>query len=221
MVRAHRERLGISITDLARATLMDQGLLSKIERGVRPPPQLIPHVQRIAEHFRLAPESSEHRELFDTAYEERFGRKPRGPVLIELSRATTPSRGLSGLPPEYTAPDSSPAQYYRSKGLEVGQRLDTAGARKAAPPSVPHAPSGAPPVSAFPWSQLIALVASTGVDVVSFQKAINEKNRVLRVNAVLQFPDGSTFEVKALARPQRTPGKPRQKKKSGRRRLRG
>src|ERR1700730_17209653 len=78
LVRSHRERLGITITDLGRATLIDQGLLSKIERGLRPPPQIIPHVQRIADRFGFAPTSKEYVELIEAAYEGRFSDSPEG-----------------------------------------------------------------------------------------------------------------------------------------------
>src|SRR5712692_619692 len=75
LVRAHRERLGISISDLARCADIDQGLLSKIERGLRPAPQLVPYVHRIAERFGLDSSSQEYKELCETAYRERFGER--------------------------------------------------------------------------------------------------------------------------------------------------
>src|SRR5689334_9438415 len=111
LVRRHRERLRISITDLSRAALIDQGLLSKIERGLRPPAQF-PQVQRIAERFGFDPTSKDYLELFKTAYAERFGENPAGdgalPIVRQLaSRTTAPFRGLSGLPPELTQPDSA------------------------------------------------------------------------------------------------------------------
>jgi hypothetical protein len=93
---------------------MDQGLLSKIERGKRPPPQLVPHVQQIGAALGFGPESPELKELVEAAYKERFGKEkwpeilsitfgeqgPTGPV--ELVREPVHRSGLGGYTPSET-----------------------------------------------------------------------------------------------------------------------
>jgi transcriptional regulator with XRE-family HTH domain len=132
LVRRHRTRCGITMNELARAIGLDQGLLSKIERGVRPPPQIVPHVERIALALGLAHDSREYRQLMESAYKDRFGKRTAvhrisgGIVSIELEEArpsdlvarlhlkqpAVSSRGLGDLPPELAAPDSPAGKYY-------------------------------------------------------------------------------------------------------------
>lgn len=112
LLRSHRERLGISMNQLARQIPMDQGLLSKVENGKRPPPQLVPHVQRIAAALGLKDDSAEFKELFEIAYRERFGKKESWPSIVsvvlsergqpELVRTPVVPRGLSGYAPPET-----------------------------------------------------------------------------------------------------------------------
>ncbi len=78
IVRSHRERLGMTLNELARKIDIDQGLLSKIETGKRPAPQIVPHVHRIAAAFGFMEGSTELKELVDVAYRERFGRESSG-----------------------------------------------------------------------------------------------------------------------------------------------
>jgi transcriptional regulator with XRE-family HTH domain len=129
LVRKHRQRLKLSLSELARRIEMDQGLLSKIERGKRPPPQLVPHVQRIGAALGFGTESPELKELVEAAYKERFGKEkwpeilivsaaqgPTGPV--ELVRQPVSRSGLGGYTPSATReiiPPDSPAG--RSFGL--------------------------------------------------------------------------------------------------------
>ncbi|MBZ5635360.1 MAG: helix-turn-helix transcriptional regulator [Acidobacteriia bacterium] len=224
LVRHHRQQLGISITDLARAAQMDQGLLSKIERGLRPPPQIVPHIQRMAERFGFEPASPEYRELLETAYAERFGANrtdtKRRQVLIELSPITNPPRalGLSGLPPELTAPDSPAGQYYRSQGIKVGQ------ADNRKPATLSRFPEGAARPFAGPnffnWSQLIDLLTSAGMELVSFQQDDNDGKGPLRIRAVLRPPDGGNFELELSLQRQKERKDQKKKQSRGRSRTR-
>jgi transcriptional regulator with XRE-family HTH domain len=201
LVRRHREQLGISITDLARVVQMDQGLLSKIERGLRPPPQIIPHIQRMAQRFGFEPASREYRELFEAAYAERFGGNrtdtKRRPILLEFG-------GLSGVPPELTAPDSPAGRYYHSQEIEVGQALDLANRKGPAMPSrVKKGP--VPPLAGptfFKWSQFIDLLASAGAELVSFKQDDHDGMGPLRISAVLRY-DGGKFELALSLRQQK------------------
>jgi transcriptional regulator with XRE-family HTH domain len=211
LVRRHREQLGISITDLARAVQMDQGLLSKIERGLRPPPQIIPHIQRMAERFEFEPASREYRELLEAAYAERFGENrtdtKRRAVLLEWSPVTSSSRalGLSGVSAELTASESPAGRYYRSQGIEVGQALDQANRKGPAMPSRvnegPVAPLAGP--TFFKLSQFVDLLASTGAELVSFQQDDHDGKGPLRISAVLRTPDGGKFELALSLRQQK------------------
>ena len=127
LVRGHRERLGFTMNELARKIEMDQGLLSKIERGKRPPPQIVPHVQRIAEALGLEVGSAELIELVEVAYRERFGKKGKWSEIVSVSfgkekelvltRTPVVSRGLAGYAPpetrEIIPPDSPIGQYFK------------------------------------------------------------------------------------------------------------
>jgi hypothetical protein len=103
------------MNQLARQVDMDQGLLSKIERGLRPPPEIVPHVQRIAEAFGFKKGSTEYEELVNAAYQERFGKRKQGSPLkgaivsfvLDTGR-TAP--GLSGWSPEPARPESTDYQ---------------------------------------------------------------------------------------------------------------
>lgn len=63
------------MNELARKIQMDQGLLSKIERGKRPPPQLVPRVQRIGAALGMGEESLEFKELVEAATRNASPRK--------------------------------------------------------------------------------------------------------------------------------------------------
>lgn len=124
LVRGHRERLGIPMNRLAQEASLDQGLLSKIERGLRPPPEIVPFVERLARCFQLDTSSAEYRQLMDAAYRDRFADDPpaakRPAYLMTLGFER---RGLGGLPPEFTGPDSPAGRYFKSLGHKVGERL--------------------------------------------------------------------------------------------------
>jgi transcriptional regulator with XRE-family HTH domain len=100
------------MNQLARRIEMDQGLLSKIERGLRPPPEIVPHVQRIAEAFGFKKASKEYEELLEAAYRERFGKRKlgsplKGAIVQFVLDAPQAAGGLSGYSPEPVAPDSA------------------------------------------------------------------------------------------------------------------
>jgi hypothetical protein len=100
--------------------------------------------------FGLAHDSEAYRELMDSAYKDRFGSRTAvhrisgGIVSIELEEAQpsqvasslpfetpTESRGLGGLPPELTPPDSNAGKYhaaFRNSESETVQPVDARGA---------------------------------------------------------------------------------------------
>ena len=140
LVREHRERLGFTMNELARKIEMDQGLLSKIERGKRPPPQLVPQVQRIAAALGLEVESAKFKELMEVAYRERFGKQENWPSILSitasekgkglvLKRQPVVPRGLHGYAPSETSeiipPDSPMGQHFKLlSDAEVLERLE-------------------------------------------------------------------------------------------------
>jgi len=99
ILRGHRERLGVTLNQLARQIDIDQGLLSKIERGKRPPPQIVPYVQRIAVVLGFAEGSTEFTELMQAAYSGRFGQKwPGGIVSVSLEGGETVATHIPFIP---------------------------------------------------------------------------------------------------------------------------
>jgi hypothetical protein len=85
------------MSELARRIEMDQGLLSKIERGKRPPPQLVPHVQRIGAALSMESDSAEFKELVETAYKERFP-KEKWPAIVGMIAGEGGLLELGGTP---------------------------------------------------------------------------------------------------------------------------
>ena len=199
LVRGHRERLGFTMTELAQKVSIDQGLLSKIERALRPPPQIVPFVQRLASCFQLNPSSKEYRQLMDAAYRERFGESPRkGALLVTYGPAI--GRGLGGLPPELTAPDSPAGQYYKSLGHKVGEGLKDSGDDAVAerrwgsierprfpvaarPPDRPGVPRGSV------LGQLLSAAARYGVQVTRYE----QKEKRFKLEIV--WPGGEEYVV--------------------------
>ena len=83
IVRHRREELNISMADLAEHCGIDQGNLSRIERGLRKPPEL-PDVLRIAEKLRITKDSDEFLDLMRKAEEERYWDRSRYPSLAPV-----------------------------------------------------------------------------------------------------------------------------------------
>jgi transcriptional regulator with XRE-family HTH domain len=71
LLRAHRDRLGITLTDFAARCQIDAGNLSKIERGERKPPEL-PHLVRITGALSIPRDSPGWHELMAAAARDRF-----------------------------------------------------------------------------------------------------------------------------------------------------
>jgi hypothetical protein len=184
------------MTDLAQSARLDQGQLSRIERGLRPPPDIYPNVQLIAEKFGFEPTSHQYRELMGSAIEERFGSNaPPSPTLHFLV-APKGSRvmGLRGLRPEVVDPDSATGQYYRSIGSVVSSH------EQGPNPGITPAGTAQPPNS---LERLFAAVLPPGVEVISFRCDAD------KVQAVLRTPDGSELELKVAQRKKRLGKKPR------------
>ena len=71
LLRAHRERLGITLTDFADRSRIDAGNLSRIERGERKPPEL-PHLVRMTEVLNIPKESPSWHAFMAAAARDRF-----------------------------------------------------------------------------------------------------------------------------------------------------
>src|SRR5437870_1871421 len=101
LLRTHRNRLGISMIAFARAIGMDQGLLSRIERGQRPAPQIVPFVHRMALKLGFEKDSKYYKELIEAAYVSRFGTKrpamSSGETAYHVMDVPPGSSGLAGL----------------------------------------------------------------------------------------------------------------------------
>jgi transcriptional regulator with XRE-family HTH domain len=135
----------MTMNQLARAIEMDQGLLSKIERGHRPPPQIVPCVERMAKAFGFENESAEHRQLVEMAYRERFGKAP------------TAASGLQRVAIGYYA--SLPAAPNTSQPRAVEQL-----------PVIRNEPQVFPFPTSVEFAQAHAAFASLGIEVVRFEK---------------------------------------------------
>jgi len=203
LVRWHRNRAGLSILDLAKAAYLDPGLLSKIERGQRQPPEL-PYVQLMAR--RLGVDKAATDELVAAAYRERFKDNPEvAKTLPSLDRLDSRRAGLAGLPPDCTAPDSPAGRYQRSKGMDARPRPTTdrqpvivtlaPANREAAPP--PANPEAAPADLIAP---LMRLMSAAGAVEIRLQHA-KDKTRVLG-----RLSDGREFEIR-LGPPHKRGGK--------------
>ena len=73
LLRQERERVGISLRELARYVRIDPASLSKMEKGQRLPPDVQPYVMRIVERLQL-PDTTARR-LVNIAYQERYGER--------------------------------------------------------------------------------------------------------------------------------------------------
>lgn len=187
LVRAHRKRLNLTMNELARRIDMDQGLLSKIERGVRPPPQIVPGVQRIAEALQLQPGSPEFKELLNLAGEERFGKKKwPGIVSLTLDDRGLPlvihhpvvPRGLSGYEPPESRETLHPGdpRYERIMGQRSDDPPPDSGflnwAKLDQSPVFAPSDPAAGPITSQPYQidTLLSMFASVGVSITRFQQ---------------------------------------------------
>jgi transcriptional regulator with XRE-family HTH domain len=140
LLRDHRQRLGLTINELARRIPIDPGHISKIERSLRPPPEIVPTIQRIGEALGFEPDSAEFRELVETAYRERFPRKQKGGIsaILTVLPSGRSRAGLSGLspqaiPPDFTLPPTGGIPFPKIPAEAAKTLLDVSGTLAAAP----------------------------------------------------------------------------------------
>lgn len=67
LVRAHRARLGLGLREFCTGAGMDPAYLSRIERGVLPPPKDLERLAELAGHLGIAEQSPEWRTFADQA----------------------------------------------------------------------------------------------------------------------------------------------------------
>src|SRR5271154_1089575 len=70
LLRKRRSALGLGMVELATASGIDPGLLSRIENGKRPPPEM-PGLVLLARHLNIALDSPEFTELLSAADHDR------------------------------------------------------------------------------------------------------------------------------------------------------
>ena len=95
LLRAYRTALNIGLEELAAWTEINIGTLSLTERGHKRPPELYPHVLRIAEKLQLDPGTPEYGQFLNAASSERFPARLLalrhdplcGAVVVENARA--------------------------------------------------------------------------------------------------------------------------------------
>ena len=98
LLKAHRNRRGMTLLALSAATGIDNGNLSRIEQGARKPPKL-PRLLKILDGLGLREDSAEWRELVAAAARDRFD-SLNYPAVTDL-RFESP---LHGLPAEQQPP---------------------------------------------------------------------------------------------------------------------
>lgn len=74
-VKAMRMKLGVSLREFCLERKLDPGNISRLERGLTPPPQSREKLEELAGHLGLKEGSEERRQLFDLAAAE-SGRIP-------------------------------------------------------------------------------------------------------------------------------------------------
>jgi transcriptional regulator with XRE-family HTH domain len=198
ILRGHRERIGLTLNALARKIEMDQGLLSKIERGKRPPPQIVPHVQRIAAALGFPNGSSEFRELLAVAYRERFGGQkwPDGIVSLSLEEGQTVLTHTPVVPHglgEYAPPESreimppdSPLR--RELGLYPEQHVAVDRAQFGHETAFPWGPAGMASLS--PMGLVQQILAALGATITRFEQQGESFNLEIRL------PDFREYQIK-------------------------
>lgn len=84
-MRQYRERRGITLDSLSDELSIHKGILSRVERGERRPPDLVPHVLHMCELFGLKPNSQAFREFVNLAYRDRYQEEGIEPYRAVLS----------------------------------------------------------------------------------------------------------------------------------------
>lgn len=87
--KEQRQRLGLTLRAFCEGARLDAGNLSKLERGILPPPESREKLEEYASHLRLREASTEWYEFFDLAAAEQ-GRLPHDLVDDDKVREKLP-----------------------------------------------------------------------------------------------------------------------------------
>ena len=121
LLKAHRRRKGLTLVKLSEASGIDDGNLSRIERGARKPPKL-PLLLKIMEKLEIGENSHEWHELLAAAARDRF--ESLAYCGITYLGYENP---LHGLPPE----QPQPHQFTLTQAaLEIGRISASRGVKK-------------------------------------------------------------------------------------------
>ena len=121
LLKAHRSRRGMTLMELSAASGIDDGNLSRIERGARRPPKL-PRLQKILGALGLREDTEEWRELLAAAARDRFeGLDYQGLAYLKFESP------LHGLPAE-----QQPSLQFTltQAAVEIGRISATQGVKK-------------------------------------------------------------------------------------------
>ena len=73
LVRERRRELGLSLTELTRTVMLDASQLSRMERGLNKPPELVPYVAQWAHGLEWTFDFGAYRRMLFSAISGRFG----------------------------------------------------------------------------------------------------------------------------------------------------
>jgi len=200
LLRAHRVRLGLTMNDIARPASLDQGTVSKIERGILRAPRL-PRVRLIAKALGLSPDSPQWKQLVEAAWRDRYDEE-YGSGISEILTVLPSGRsaGMSGLPPQTAQP-----------GITLPPTVEISFPDIPAEPARPlidlRGPAATTPttdiLSLSDWlAGAKTMLTAGGCRVTEFSQ------RGVTITMVVRLPSGADYRIKARITPLPSPDKP-------------